>query len=70
MRWLGMLATFTTLVAVFFAVASLTAFGFDWRGIVGILWPMAIFTILLSAAIFAWGRLSLKLVQRLDREKK
>lgn len=68
MRILGMASALLTLIAVFFAVSSLTAFGYDSWGIVKILAPMALGMVLLIFVLFGVGKLSLHLINRLDRE--
>jgi len=50
LRWMGMLSTLLVLIAVFFGISSLTAFGFGGWDIVVILVPMAV-----GVALFVWG---------------
>lgn len=50
MRWMGMISALLTLIAVFFGVSSLTAFGFGGWDILVILVPMAV-----GVTLFFWG---------------
>lgn len=64
MRWLGMLSALLVLIAVFFGISSLTAFGFGGGDILVILIPMAIGVAVFVVAILRFGEWTAKLLNR------
>ncbi len=55
MRWMGMIAALFTLIAVFFGVSSLTAFGYGAWDIVVILVPVGIGVALFLTGLIYFG---------------
>ena len=64
MRWMGMIAALFTLIAAFFGVSSLTAFGFDAWDIVVILVPMAVGVALFFTGMTYFGVWTSRLLNR------
>lgn len=55
MRWMGMIAALFTLIAVFFGISSLTAFGYGAWDILVILLPMGIGVALFFTGLTYFG---------------